>query len=64
MNRLHKTAQGLPFNMDKLRLQHENEIAVGNAGLNARGDSVLKNGEVVQDRNQRLKEYYKVKDKK
>jgi len=64
MTKLHKTAQGLNLNMEKLRLLHEREVAVGNSGLNARGDQISKNGEVVTPRNQRVKEYYKQKEQK
>ena len=64
MTKLHKTAQGLNINMEKLRLLHEKEIAVGNSGLNARGDQILKNGDVLVSRNERIKEYYKSKEQK
>lgn len=58
MNKVYKTAQGHQINMDTLRLLNEKEIAVGNMNINARGDSIHKNGEVVQTKNERIKEYY------
>lgn len=58
MNKIYKTAQGRQVNMDTLRLLNEKEIAVGNMGTNARGDSIQKNGEIIQTRNERIKEYY------
>ena len=44
---VYRTAQGKFVNMDNLRLQNENEIAVGNMGVNARGDRVNKKGNIV-----------------
>jgi hypothetical protein len=58
MSQNYKTATGKILNMDRLRLLHEKEIAVGNTNLNARGDSVLKNGQIIKSRSDRLKEYY------
>ena len=55
---VYRTAQGKFVNMDNLRLQNENEIAVGNMGVNARGDRVNKKGNIVKSRNQVVNEHY------
>lgn len=55
---VYKTAQGKLIDMDKLRLVNESVIAVGNMGVNARGDRVDPNGEVVETRNQIMKKRY------
>lgn len=58
MSRIYKTAQGQLINMDKLQLENEKEIAVGNANTNARGDLIAKNGQIIKTRNELIKEYY------
>lgn len=54
--KIYKTARGAQVNMDSLRLQNENVIAVGNMKVNARGDELGPGGQVVRTRNQVLKE--------
>ena len=58
MARQVRTAQGKQMDMDSLRLQNENTIAVGNCGVNARGDQLGRGGKVVKSRDQVMKEYY------
>jgi hypothetical protein len=41
-----------------LSVKNENEIAVGNMKVNARGDKLGQNGEVVQKREEATREYY------
>ena len=36
----HFTMQGKPIDFDALRTKNEKTIAVGNAGVNARGDTI------------------------
>jgi len=55
---VYKSAQGKIVDMDKLRLIHENEIAVGNMKVNARGDQIGTNGKVVKSRNEVVKDHY------
>ena len=38
MAKQHKSMRGKAINMDALRIQHEQEIALGNMSVNARGD--------------------------
>lgn len=61
MTKVYKTASGKHINMEQLRLLNEREIAVGNMQTNARGDNILKNGEILQTRNELIKQFYKSK---
>jgi len=45
-----RTNKGQFVDMDALSVKNENEIAVGNMKVNARGDKIGRNGEVVQKR--------------
>jgi len=56
MNKTYRTAQGQNLNMDKLRLLNEFTPAIGNMNVNARGDIISTNGNVVKNRNQVMKE--------
>lgn len=58
MARIYRSAQGLPVDIDSLRLSNEETIAVGNMKVNARGDQLGPNGEVVQGRNQVMDQHY------
>jgi hypothetical protein len=55
---IYKTAQGKPVDMDALRIQNEQTVAVGNMKTNARGDELGPGGVVVRTRDQVMKEYY------
>lgn len=59
---VYRTAQGKFVNMDNLRLQNEQERAVGNMAVNARGDQVNKQGQVIKGRNQAINERYHERD--
>ena len=50
----HRTARGIPVDMDRLRLANETSIAVGNMKVNARGDQIGSGGKVVKTRAQVL----------
>ncbi len=58
MRGTYKTAQGKVINMDNLRLQHENEKAVGNMGVNARGDRVDQHGNITRSRAEVMQDHY------
>ena len=45
--------------MEKLSIRHELTPAVGNMKVNARGDELGPNGEIVRTREQILQDYYK-----
>ena len=53
---VYRTARGKQVDMNKLINQNELTIAVGNAKVNARGDKLGVNGEVVKTREEILKE--------
>lgn len=53
-----RTNKGQFVDMDALSVKNENEIAVGNMKVNARGDKIGRNGEVVQKREDATREYY------
>ena len=60
MSRIYKTAAGRQIDIDSLILQNEQTIAVGNMGVNARGDELGPGGIVVATRNQNMDDYYKL----
>ena len=53
-----RTNQGQMLDMDALMLQGEKEIALGNMKVNAKGDVLGKNGEVIQSAEDRARAYY------
>ena len=53
---VYRTARGVPVDMHKLVTQNEMTIAVGNAKVNARGDKLGPNGEIIKRREDILKE--------
>jgi len=50
--------KGLPVDFTRFLAQNEKTIAVGNAGLNARGDELGRNGKVVRKREEIAAEYH------
>ena len=46
----HFTMQGKPIDFDAHRTKNEKTIAVGNAGVNARGDKIGAGGKIVKKR--------------
>lgn len=56
----HRSARGIPVDMDRLRLANETSIAVGNMRVNARGDQLGPGGKVIKTRAQVLAEKNKV----
>lgn len=57
------TAQGKRIDIDALRVANETTIAVGNMGVNARGDVLGRGGKIVKTRDQVMKEEYATKAK-
>jgi len=53
---LYTTADGKTLNIDQMRLLNEKVIAVGNMGVNARGDQINSNGDIIKTRNEIMKE--------
>ncbi len=60
MAKNHRTARGLPIDMDRLRLANETTIAVGNMKTNARGDQLGQGGKVIKTRAQLMNEKNKL----
>lgn len=58
MGKMYRTAQGKMLDMDRLRLLHEREVAVGNMNVNARGDVVDQYGNIVKPKNDIIKDKY------
>lgn len=58
MKNVYRTALGKSIDIDQLRLNNEEVIAVGNMKVNARGDELGPGGEVVRTRNEIMNEYY------
>lgn len=56
----YRTAHGKTLDIEKLRLQNEDTIAVGNMKVNARGDQLGQGGKVVATRNQVMNQQYKI----
>lgn len=62
MNRVYKTAGGQMVDMDRLRMTNETTQAVGNMNVNARGDEIDSQGNIVRSRNEIMREYYRDKN--
>lgn len=60
MPNIYKTARGVPLDLNNLKLNNEHTVAVGNAGVNARGD-IVKNGQIIKTREQVMQETYNIK---
>lgn len=56
----HRSARGIPVDMDRIRLANETAIAVGNMKVNARGDQLGPGGKIVKTRAQVLAEKNKL----
>lgn len=60
MGKIYRTAQGKNIDIDNLRLNNEDSIAVGNMKVNARGDELGPGGQVAVGRNQSMDKFYKM----
>jgi len=56
--RMYRTMQGRMVDIEKLRAANESVQAVGNMNVNARGDVLGANGQVVTPKEQIIKKYY------
>ena len=56
-----KTKNGSQVDMSALILKNETMPAVGNAKLNARGDEIGSDGQIIKTREQILQDYYATK---
>lgn len=60
MAKLYKTARGKMIDVDRIRLQNENTLTVGNMKTNARGDLLGPKNEIAVSRNQLMDQIYSV----
>ena len=58
-NEVYRSANGKNVDMGALRLQNEKVRAVGNMRVNARGDVINDNNEVIRTRNEQVSKQYK-----
>ena len=54
MPSVYRTALGKQVDIDRIRLQNENTIAVGNMRVNARGDALGPDGQIQQSKDERM----------
>lgn len=57
-NEIYRSANGKSVDMGALRLQNEKVRAVGNMRVNARGDVIDDNNEVIRTRNEQVNKQY------
>ena len=55
---MHRTANGKAIDMQALRTKNEHVRAVGNMNVNARGDVIDSNNQVINDNNRRMNAMY------
>ena len=56
--RMYRTMQGRMVDIEKLRAANEGVRAVGNMGVNARGDVLGPSGQIIRPKEQVMREYY------
>lgn len=57
--KIYRTAQGKMVDLGALQLQNENVRAVGNMGVNARGDIIDSHNKSINTRNQQVAKQYR-----
>lgn len=57
-NEVYRSANGKTVDMGALRLQNEKVRAVGNMRVNARGDVINDNNQVIRTRNEQVGQQY------
>jgi hypothetical protein len=55
---VHKSMQGREIDIDQLRQKNEMTLAVGNVRMNARGDELGPNGQIIRKREDVVSDYY------
>lgn len=58
-NKTYRTAKGQTLDIGSLLLQNENTRAVGNMGVNARGDKINSENKIIKGRNEQMTQHYK-----
>ena len=59
MKKQYRTSRGISIDIEALRLANESTVALGNMKVNAKGDIIDKNGNVVTTSQERVREYNK-----
>ena len=62
--KVYRTAQGKTVDLGAIELRNETVKAVGNMGVNARGDIVNAHNSVVETKNESVKKHYKKQTKR
>jgi len=62
-NEVYRSANGKTVDMGALRLQNERVRAVGNMRVNARGDVINDNNEVIRTRNEQVGKQYQAQSR-
>ena len=57
--KVYRTAKGQTLDIGSLLLQQENTRAVGNMGVNARGDKIDSGNKIIKGRNEQMTQHYK-----
>ena len=60
MSNIHRTARGINIDLDRLKTINERTVAVGNAGVNARGDMV-RGDKIIKSREEIAQEMYNLR---
>jgi len=58
MGKIYRTMQGKEIDMDQLLATNETMPAIGNVKVNARGDELGPNGQIIRKREDIVGEYY------
>lgn len=58
MGKEHKSIKGVRLDMEAMRALNEKTVALGNMGVNAKGDKVGKRGEIIRTVQQETRAYY------
>jgi hypothetical protein len=58
MPKMYRTASGKLVDFEAMQLKNEHVPAIGNMRVNARGDQLGPNGEVIRRNNERVAEHY------
>jgi len=56
--RMYRSMQGRMIDIEKLRATNEDQIAVGNMNVNARGDVLGPGGQIITSKDKVIKKYY------
>jgi len=59
MGKMYRTSKGQMVDMDALRIANDKSPAVGNMGVNGRGDRLARGGKVTETVAQQTRAYYK-----